>query len=116
MRSGLRSRATLLFAPTSTTEGVEMTHRRVAFSMGLSCVCFSAVPPAPVRVNEPARARGAMSRAGLPDRRVADRVASAGLSEEGLEEGLASVSRPSFALLPAVVGGTGTCPGIQPFR
>jgi len=93
-----------------------MTHRRVAFSMGLSCVCFSAVPPAPVRVNEPARARGAMSRAGLPDRRVADRVASAGLSEEGLEEGLASVSRPSFALLPAVVGGTGTCPGIQPFR
>ena len=61
-----------------------------------------------------------MSPAGLPDRRVADRVASAGLSEEGLEEGLASVSRPSFdgsqaRLLPAVVGGTGV-PRIAPLE
>ena len=60
-----------------------------------------------------------MSPAGLPDRRVADRVASAGLSEEGLEEGLASVSRPSFdgsqaLLLPAVVGGAGTRADIAP--
>ena len=56
-----------------------------------------------------------MSPAGLPDRRVADRVASAYFSEEGL----ASVSRPSFdgsqaLLLPAVVGGAGTRADIAP--
>ena len=45
---------------------------------------------------------------------VADLVASADFSEDGLEEGLASVSRPSTFdgsqahLLPTVVGGTGT--------
>ena len=81
---------------------------------GVSCVCFSAMAPAPADVNEPVRARGTMSRACLPDRRVADRVASADFSEEGLEEGLASASRPSSEgsqaqHLPTVVGGsTGT--------
>ena len=82
-------------------------------------MCFSAMAPEPAGVNEPAHARGAMSRTGLRGRGVAARVASADLSEEDPErvkEGLACVSRPSFDESQAVVGGTGTCPGIAPLE